>query len=190
MAKAKTPEPKITLERKYTVPLRPGWLKVPKYKRANKAMKTLKQFIARHMKLYDSDLRKVKIDNLVNNEIRFRGMRKPLAKIEVNVKKFDNGTIKVELVNIPTHIKFAQLREEKKKEVIKKKVAEKAAEKTEKPEEKPEGTAESEEAKEKEASSKEETMEIAKKQHKTEKHIKKESDVSKTVKSRRKALSR
>ena len=74
MAKEKQTGPKITLEREYIVPLRKGWLKVPKHKRANKAVKTLKEFIARHMKLYDDDLRKIKIDMLLNNEIRFRGM--------------------------------------------------------------------------------------------------------------------
>lgn len=122
MAKEKIKEPKIILEREYIVPLRKGWLKVPEYKRATKAIKTLKQFIARHMKLYDSDLRKIKIDQVLNNEIRFRGMKKPPARIKVIAKKFDNNIIKVELVNIPTHIKFKQAREEKKKAEVEKKV--------------------------------------------------------------------
>ena len=188
MAKEKVTEPKITLERKYIVPLRQGWLKVPKYKRGNKAIKTVKEFIARHMKLYDSDLRKVKIDNLLNNEIRFRGMKKPPAKIEVNAKKLDNGNIRVELVNIPKHIKFEQEREAKKKEAVKKKVEEIKKTKEEKPKEKPEEKKEevSKEAKEKEAASREETMEIAKKQHKEIKHTSKE----KPVLTKRKALSR
>ena len=111
MAEKKPQEPKIELEREYIVPLRKGWLKVPKYKRANKAVKTLKEFIAKHMKIYDKDLRKIKVDSLVNNEIRFRGMRKPLSKIKVTAKKYDNGTVKVELVDIPTHVKFSKLRE-------------------------------------------------------------------------------
>ena len=122
MAKEKIKEPKIILEREYIVPLRKGWLKVPEYKRATKAIKTLKKFIARHMKLYDSDLRKIKIDQVLNNEIRFRGMKKPPAKIKVIAKKFDNNVIKVELVNIPTHIKFKKEREEKKKAEVEKKV--------------------------------------------------------------------
>ncbi len=115
MAKPKKIEPKVTIEREYIVPLRKGWLKVPKYKRANKAMKTLKEFIAQHMKVYDRDLRKIKVDQLVNNEIRFRGMYKPLAKIKVKVKKYDTGIVRVELVTLPAHVKFAKLREEKKK---------------------------------------------------------------------------
>src|SRR3989344_5780857 len=110
MAKEKIKEPKVVLEREYIVPLRKGWLKVPKYKRANKAVKTLKEFIARHMKLYDDDLRNIKIDIDLNNEIRFRGMKKPPAKIKVKAKKFEDGIVNVELVNIPAHIKFAKLR--------------------------------------------------------------------------------
>ena len=125
--------PKIELERTYIVPLRKEWLKVPEYKRATKAVKALKQFIARHMKLYDSDLRKVKIDQLLNNEIRFRGMKKPPAKIKIKAKKLDNNTIKVELINIPKHIKFAQLRKQKKSQEIKKKVEEKQDSKITKP---------------------------------------------------------
>ena len=99
-------EPKVILEREYIVPLRKGWLKVPKYKRANKAVKTLKEFIARHMKVYDRDLRKIKVEIDLNNEIRFRGMKKPLAKIKVKAKKYDNEIVRVELANIPVNIRF------------------------------------------------------------------------------------
>ena len=53
---------KIMFEREYIVPLRREWLKVPTYKRANKAVKALKQFIAKHMKVYDRDLRKIYVD--------------------------------------------------------------------------------------------------------------------------------
>ena len=62
MAKAKETGPKQILEREYIVPLRKGWLKVPDYKRANKAVKTLKEFLVKHMKVYDRDLRKIKIE--------------------------------------------------------------------------------------------------------------------------------
>lgn len=112
MAK-KESEPKLIFEREYIVPLRKGWLKVPKYKRANKAVKTLKEFMVKHMKIYDRDLRKVKIDLYLNNEIRFRGIKKPYSKIKVKAKKFDNDIVKVELVNLPKHIEFEKKREEK-----------------------------------------------------------------------------
>jgi large subunit ribosomal protein L31e len=114
MAKKDT-APKMEYEREYIVPLRKGWLKVPPYKRGNKAVKTLKEFIARHMKVYDRDLRKIKVEVDLNNEIRFRGMTKPPAKIKVKAKKFDNDTVSVELVDLPKHIEFKRMREKKKK---------------------------------------------------------------------------
>ena len=95
----KSKESKPVLEREYTVPLRQGWLKVPKYKRTNKAVKTLKEFLARHMKVYDRDLRKIKVDILVNNEIRFKGMEKPPAKIKVKVKKDSHELVSMEFLD-------------------------------------------------------------------------------------------
>ena len=115
MAAKKPTEPKVEFEREYIVPLRKEWLKVPEYKRATKAMKALKQFLAQHMKVYDRDLRKIKVDNILSNEIRFRGMKKPPAKIKVKAKKLDNGIVRVELVDLPVHVKFDKLRQEKKK---------------------------------------------------------------------------
>ena len=187
MAKAKQTEPKIILEREYIVPLRKGWLKVQEYKRASKAVKTLKEFIARHMKVYDRDLRKIKIDIILNNEIRFRGMKKPPAKIKVKAIKYDNEIVRVELVNLPKHIKFQKIREEKKKTEIKKKVEEKEAVK--KAEENIKKEVEKEEDKkkveEKEAV-KEETMNIAEQQAKQVKHTSKNKD----AKIQRKSLAR
>ncbi len=174
MAK-KSAEPKIILEREYTVPLRKKWLKVPSYKRAPKAVKTLRKFIARHMKLYDDDLRKVKIDQNLNNEIRFRGIKKPPAKIKVKAIKYDDNTIKVRLIQIPDKLKFKKTRDEKKKLEIKKKVQERKAERKQaEPQEKQE---ESTEAKEKEASAKEESLKISEQQAKQLKHVSKTKEV-------------
>jgi large subunit ribosomal protein L31e len=160
---AKKIEEKMLYEREYIVPLRRGWLKVPEYKRGNKAVKTLKEFIARHMKIYDRDLRKVKLDVNLNNEIRFRGIRKPLSKIKVKAKKFAEY-VTVELVDIPEKVKFAILRKERIYNQIKK-VKEK------KPEEKPEEKAEQkEEAKEKEQASREEGMQHSKQEALDKKH--------------------
>jgi len=191
MAEQKTKEPKIVLERQYKVPLRKGWLKVPKYKRASKAVKTLKEFIARHMKLYDNDLRRVKLDITLNNEIRFKGMKKPPAFIKVKAKKFDDGFIRVELVEIPNKLKFKKTREEKKKEKLKKKIEERKKEReaVEKPAEAEAGEGEekeSEETKEKKESLKEEGMKIAEQQAKELKHVSKD----KGVQVQRKALAK
>jgi ribosomal protein L31E len=175
MAKEKTPEPKIVLEREYIVPLRSGWLKVPKHKRAAKAVKTLKEFIARHMKVYDRDLRRIKIDIILNNEIRFRGMKKPPAKIKVMAKKLDNETVRVELVNIPAHVSFARLREQKKNTEVAKKVEDKKKVEEEKveTEKKTEELKEEdkEEAKEKEKASRDEGLKESKQQAKEQKHV-------------------
>ena len=202
MAKPKEIAPKITLEREYIVPLRKGWLKVPRYKRAKKAVKTLKEFVAQHMKIYDRDLRKIKVDIDLNNEIRFKGMKKPPAKIKVKVKKYDNDIVRVELVDIPANIRFKRLREEKKKadigkkikakEETKKSVEEKASSKedtSKKAEgilEKEKDSKKEEEIKEKEQTSKDETLKLAKEQAKELKHVAKD----KGVKIQRKALSR
>jgi|TARA_B100001971_G_C17966161_1_gene419969 large subunit ribosomal protein L31e len=203
MAAKKPAEPKPILEREYIVPLRKEWLKVPEYKRANKATKALKQFIAKHMKVYDRDLKKIKIDQILNNEIRFRGMKKPPAKIKVKAIKLDNGIVRVELVDLPPHIKFAKLREEKIKAALDKKTKAKQEEKkalappgvpSEEGKEKPEEAAPkgvpSKEDKEKQAASKEETLKIAKEQAKEMKHVSKEQKVQKQVQTQRKALAK
>jgi len=176
MAKPKTQGPTVILEREHIVPLRKGWLKVPKYKRGAKAVKTLKEFLAQHMKVYDRDLRKIKLDIILNNEIRFRGMKKPPARIKVKAKKFDDGLVRVELAELPPKLKFAKLRSEKKKSKIEEKVKqiESVKKQAEKPEIKKE---ESEDTKEKEQSSKEETMKIAEKQAKAQKHTSKGKEV-------------
>jgi len=170
---------KIIIEREYIVPLRREWLKVAEFKRANKAVKALKQFLVQHMKVYDRDLRKIRVDILLNNEIRFRGMRKPPASIKVKAIKYEDGFVDAKLVNIPKHIEFQIAREAKRKlESLK---TEKAEEKKEtgkeeikkgQEAEKKEGKIDekAKEIKEKEASSKEAEMKLEKESAKLEKH--------------------
>ena len=64
---------KVELQREYVVPMRRGFLKVPSYRKAKKAVAVLKQFIAKHMKVEDRDVRKVKLDMYLNEEIWHRG---------------------------------------------------------------------------------------------------------------------
>ncbi|MDP2925866.1 MAG: hypothetical protein Q8N99_05835 [Nanoarchaeota archaeon] len=167
MAKEKKSEPKIVLEREYIVPLRREWLKVGKHKRATRAVKALKKFIAKHMKIYDRDLRKIKVDIILNNQIRHKGMRKPLSKVKVKAKKYDNDIVRVELVNLPEHIKYSRLREEKLK--LKTKKEEKPGQKDS--EVKKEESEKKEETKEKIESSKEAELKLAKEEAMTEKHL-------------------
>lgn len=112
--KEKAQESKVELEREYIVPLKRGVLNVPQYRRAKKAVRVLKEFMVRHMKVRDRDLRKVKIDMHLNNELWFRGIKKPANSIKVKAKKID-GIVYVELADIPEVVKFAMNREAKKK---------------------------------------------------------------------------
>ncbi len=140
----------IVLEREYVIPLRRKWLKVPKYKRANKAIKSIKEFLARHMRVEERDLRKVKINKFLNHEIWFRGIKKPPARIKVKAKKLKNGDVYAELAEIPEKVKW-EIERDKRKEADA--GAKKSADAEKKAEEKPEE--EKEEAKEKDKVEKE-----------------------------------
>lgn len=103
---------KVELEREYIIPLRRGVLKAPRYRRAKKAIRIIREFLVRHMKVRDRDLKKVKIDIDLNNEIWFRGIKKPANKIKVIAKKID-GIVYAELAEVPEVIKFKRAKLEK-----------------------------------------------------------------------------
>jgi len=114
VSKKKKVETKVELEREYVVPLKKGILNVPHYRRAKKAIKVLKEFMVRHMGVRDRDLKKVKVDINLNNEIWFRGIKKPMNKIKVKAKKID-GIVYVELAEIPEVVGYKIAREAKAK---------------------------------------------------------------------------
>jgi large subunit ribosomal protein L31e len=143
MAKKKT-EPVEKIEREYIIPLRHKWKKVPRYKRANKAIKAIKEFLVRHMEIRDRDLNKVKLDKYLNEFIWTRGIRKPPIKIKVKAIKEEGNLVRVELSEMPEKMKFKQARIEKmekkaaeigkkkkKEEKLEEKTVEKKEEKTE-----------------------------------------------------------
>ena len=109
MAETKSNE----FEREYTIPLRREWGKVPRYKRAKKAGKAVKEFLVRHMKVYDRDLDKIKIDRYVNEELWFRGIKKPPVRIKVKVRKDSKGIVHVELADMPEKLKYKKAKEER-----------------------------------------------------------------------------
>ncbi|MCX6748880.1 MAG: 50S ribosomal protein L31e [Candidatus Pacearchaeota archaeon] len=113
-------EDKVVLEREYVVNLRNRILYTPRYRRTPKAIKELKKFVARHMKVYDRDLRKIFIDRYLNEEIWFRGIQKPVVKLKIRAKKFESGIVRVELVDLPANLKFKKLREERAREKVSK----------------------------------------------------------------------
>ena len=59
---AKKTEKVEKLEREYVIPLREKSRNVPRYRKTEKAMKTVKEFIAKHMKVIDRNIKNVRID--------------------------------------------------------------------------------------------------------------------------------
>lgn len=113
---------KIILERTYIIPLRRETLKVPPFKKANKAIKAVRQFISKHMK---SD--NVVIGKYLNLDVWKHGAKNPPHKIKIAASKDDKGKVFVELFGAP---KEGPKAEEKKKTAKKEEV------KSGKPEEK------------------------------------------------------
>jgi large subunit ribosomal protein L31e len=103
---------KTNTEREYVIPLREKCRPAARYKKTPKAVKTIKEFLARHMKVYDRDLRKIKIDSFLNEYLWFRGIKSPPSKVKVKARKEGENVI-VELAEMPNKLKFKKLREEK-----------------------------------------------------------------------------
>jgi len=173
------------LEREYVIPLRERCRPVPRYKKTPKAVKTVKEFLVRHMQIRDKDLNKIKIDRFLNEQLWERGIKKPLHKVKVRVIK-EGDIVKVYSVDLPTKINFKKLREEKRekegKEALEKKkesqktMMEKAKDqvksaKEEKKEDKDnDGVNDKKEEKEKEKAVEEEMEKEEKKEANKEKH--------------------
>ncbi len=85
-------EEDIILERIYTIPLRKAYWLGPRWKRANKAIKIIREFIQRHMKPET-----ILIKPEVNEKIWSRGIEKPPRRIRVKATKLADGTVKVSL---------------------------------------------------------------------------------------------
>ena len=111
MAKTKETK-KDNLEREYIIPLRRKFQHVARYKKTPKAIKTVKEFLVKHMKIYDRDLNKIKIDKNLNEFLWARGIKNPPHKIRVKAIK-DRENIRVELIDYPNKLKFKKAREEK-----------------------------------------------------------------------------
>ncbi len=178
-------EQKNTLVREYVIPLRRFWIILPKYRRASRAAKTIKQFIAKHMKVPERDTDNVKLDIYLNNEIWHRGIRSPPSKIKVRAIK-EGNIVKVELAELPEKLKFLKARHEKmhkpaeKKKVEEKPAEAKAAEKQEKTDEQKKDEVEKEKAGE----------EQQKKEAKQEKKVEKHTAKDKKVEIHRRAMNR
>ncbi len=169
MAKEKKTEK--LFERTYTIPLRSEWLKAPRYRRAKKAIRAMKEFLAKHMKVKDRELDKIKIDNWVNRAIWSRGIKNVPHKITVKATKYSDETVSVELLGLPKSFKAEDSFLKKKMDKSKKKAEEKKKEQEKKEKEK-----KVEKVEQKEEKSEEEKLEEEKKKeeekvlHKEVKH--------------------
>lgn len=163
-------EPKTNkVEREYIINIRRKLQPTPIYKRAPKAIRIVKEFLARHMKVRDRDLNKIRLDRYLNEYLWARGIKNPQTKIKVKVIK-EGDIVRAELAELPNALKFKKLREEKREQ----KGAEIAKKKEKKTEESPASAAETEEKKEEEKEKKaavvEAGTEMEKKAMKAAKH--------------------
>lgn len=94
----------IVEERIYTIPLSKAWI-APPNKRAPKAIRIIKAFLTRHMKLEarregemeEEEPKRFIISNEVNERVWIRGIEKPPRKIRVRAAKDKEGNITVYL---------------------------------------------------------------------------------------------
>jgi ribosomal protein L31E len=86
------------LERTYTIPLRREWLKTVKYKRAKKAVRAIREFLMRHMKAAEENIR---LGKHLNLELWKHSIKNPPARVKVNVTKDDKGVVVAELFGAP-----------------------------------------------------------------------------------------
>jgi len=85
---------KIEVERIYSLRLKHKMKKYPRWLRAKKAMKYIRKFLSRHMKVPPEN---VKIDASINEKVWERGAQKPPTRIRIRAVKFDDGTVEAEL---------------------------------------------------------------------------------------------
>lgn len=102
---------KIVLERVYNVPLRKKYRRAPRWKRTNRAVKAVREFVIKNMK---SD--SIKIGKYANLELWKHGIRNPPHHIKVICKKDEDGMVNVELVGAPEEKPKKQKKAKKEKE--------------------------------------------------------------------------
>ena len=97
-------EEEIVEERVYTVPLSKCWI-APPNRRASRAMRMLRSFVVKHMKLETrgkgeeerEEPKKLVISNDVNERIWGRGIEKPPRNIRIRAAKDKEGNVTVYL---------------------------------------------------------------------------------------------
>lgn len=115
----------ITMERIYIIPLRKQVIKAPEYRRAKKAVNTLREFLLKHMKVDDNHLR---IDNSINKFLWSKGIKNPPMKVKVKVTKDDKGIATAVLFGAEEESKIIEQKEKKKESKGLEKLADKLEE--------------------------------------------------------------
>jgi len=100
----KEEEEEIVEERIYTIPLGKCWI-MPPNKRAPKAMRIIRSFVVKHMKLEqrkaegeeEEEPKRLVISNDVNERVWMRGIEKPPRKIRIRAAKDKEGNVTVYL---------------------------------------------------------------------------------------------
>ena len=81
-------EIEVVEEKIYTIPLRHVWVVTPRGKRAPRAVRDVRDFVARHMKAEE-----VAISNEVNAALWARSINKPPRRIKVRAVKDKEGKV-------------------------------------------------------------------------------------------------
>jgi large subunit ribosomal protein L31e len=98
----KEEEEEFVEERIYTIPLGKAWVR-PRKKRAPRAMRIIKDFVTKHMKMdmraeveeEQGEMPRLVITNEVNEKVWSRSIEKPPRKIRVRVAKDNEGNVTV-----------------------------------------------------------------------------------------------
>jgi len=146
---------KIVLERVYNVPLRKEFRKVARWRRTEKAVTALRQFVVKHMKSED-----VNISKYANQLLWKNGIKNPPHHVKVSVKKDDKGKVMVELAELSASDK----RDLENLKSLEKKKEDKEAEKKKEEDAKKAATKKVEEKKEKPTETKEQQTKAAEKE--------------------------
>ncbi len=94
--------------RTYTIPLRKGFLKAPKWRRSKRAVSEVRNFLIKHTKTED-----IKIGRWLNEEIWKHGGKNPPGKVKVEIKK-EKDFVTAELVELSPRAKRLMEAEAKK----------------------------------------------------------------------------
>ncbi len=97
------------IKREYVIPLRRGFLNTPRYKRTNKAVRVLKEFLVKNMKSEN-----IRIGPRLNLFLWKDGIRNPPAKVKVTVTKDKEGIVRAELIGFQ-YVDFKQIESEEPK---------------------------------------------------------------------------